>query len=84
MELDLRGSEVDMADSLGIKLIKDAAQESGESRRSPGVVRHPELSINSNAFAEDNPPRFQPMTEDMEYEFTRQEAEAWLRTLTVR
>ncbi len=47
-----RGSEVNMADSLGIK---DAAQESGKSRRSPGSVLHQKLGI-------------QPMTEDMKDE----------------
>ncbi len=48
VELDLRGSEVKMADSLESK---DAVKESGKSRRSPSLVVHQERSITSAASA---------------------------------
>ncbi len=47
-ELDLRGSEVKMADSLESN---GAVKESGKSRSSYGLVVHQERSINSTAYA---------------------------------
>ena len=79
-ELDLRGSEVKMADSLESK---DAVKESGKSRRSHGLVVHQERSITSTASAEETPLGFQPMTEDMEDELTLPAVEAWLCELSV-
>ena len=80
MEMDLRGSEVKMADSLESK---GAVKESGKSRRSPGLVVHQERSITSTASAEETLLGFQPMTEDMEDELTLQAVEAWLCELSV-
>ena len=48
MEMDLRGSEVKMADS---QESNDAVKESGRSRSSHGLVVHQERSINSTAYA---------------------------------
>ena len=79
MDLDLRGSEVKMADSLESK---DAVKESGKSR-SPGLVVHQERSITSTASAEATLLGFQPMTEDMEDELTLPAVEAWLCELSV-
>ncbi len=76
MEMDLRGSEVTMANSLESKR---AVKESGTSRRSPGLVVHQESSITSTASAVETHLGFQPMTEDMEDELTAPAVEAWLR-----
>ena len=80
MEMDLRGSEVKMADSLESN---DAVKESGRSRSSHGLVVHQERSINSTAYAAESLRGFQPMTEDMEDELTIEAVEAWLRQLSV-
>ncbi len=71
-----------MADSLESK---DAAKESGKSRRSPRLVVHVhhELSITSTASAEETLLGFQPMTEDMkDGVFTSKEVAIWLQTLS--
>ena len=74
MELDLRGSE----------LGNDTVKESGKGQRLTELVVHRALGINSKASTEDNLNGFQPMTEDNEHEFNREEIAAWFRILSVR
>ena len=72
MELDLRGSEAGMPDSLGIT---DAAKES-----SKGHV-HGALGIHPNATMEENVAGFKPMNVNTG-EFTYGDLVVWLQTLS--
>ena len=74
MELDLRGSE----------LGNDTVKESGKGQRLTELVVHRALGINSKASTEENLNGFQPMTEENEHEFTREDITVWFRILSVR